>query len=67
MRLVALPLVLKKNSLYKASLDRIDSSLGYIEGNVQWVLREINFMKGNLDEEYFKNICIAIGKYNKGV
>jgi hypothetical protein len=28
-----------------ASLDRIDSSVGYIIGNVQWVHKEINKIK----------------------
>ena len=28
-----------------ASLDRIDSSKGYIEGNVQWIHKDINYMK----------------------
>src|SRR5690554_849704 len=40
-----------------ASLDRIDSSLGYIEGNVQWVHKDINLMKGRLDEEVFIKWC----------
>lgn len=38
-----------------ASLDRIDSSKGYIEGNVQWVDKTINKIKGKLtDEELIK-------------
>jgi hypothetical protein len=39
----------KKGSQSKgtASLDRIDSKKGYIEGNVQWLRKEINFMKQN--------------------
>jgi len=40
-----------------ASLDRIDSSIGYIEGNVQWVHKDINKMKNDLDEQYFKDLC----------
>ena len=36
-----------KHSIYDgtASLDRIDSLKGYIEGNVQWVHKDINLMK----------------------
>lgn len=30
-----------------ASLDRIDSDLGYVEGNVWWVHKEINRLKNN--------------------
>ncbi len=40
-----------------ASLDRIDSSKGYIEGNVQWVHKDINLMKRSFDEKYFKEMC----------
>lgn len=40
-----------------ASLDRIDSSKGYIEGNVQWVHKDINRMKTDFDQEYFKTLC----------
>lgn len=40
-----------------ASLDRIDSSKGYIEGNVQWVHKKINMMKGILSNEEFLGLC----------
>lgn len=36
-----------------ASLDRIDSSKGYVVGNVQWVHKDVNKMKMNLQEEDF--------------
>lgn len=40
-----------------ASLDRIDSNQGYIEGNVRWVLKDINMIKGAYDNEYFVRLC----------
>jgi hypothetical protein len=43
-----------------ASLDRIDSSLGYIEGNIQWVHKKVNLMKQNLNEAEFKYFCRMI-------
>ena len=43
-----------------ASLDRIDSSLGYEEGNVQWVHKHINAMKNSHSTEYFINLCREI-------
>lgn len=46
-----------------ASIDRIDSSKGYIEGNIQWVHKDINLMKNNLDENYFKNLCKKVTEY----
>ena len=43
-----------------ASLDRIDSSVGYIESNVQWVHKDVNLMKNKFDQEYFINTCKKI-------
>lgn len=45
-----------------ASLDRINSKFGYIEGNVQWIHKDINKMKNNYDESYFINICKLIAE-----
>lgn len=43
-----------------ASLDRIDSSLGYIEGNLQWVTSEVNMMKQSYSQERFVEVCKAV-------
>lgn len=43
-----------------ASLDRIDSSVGYVKGNVQWVLSEVNMMKQQYTQERFIEICCAV-------
>ncbi len=40
-----------------ASLDRIDSSIGYVVGNLQWVHKHINLMKGSLSTEDFIKYC----------
>lgn len=48
-----------------ASLDRIDSKKGYIEGNVQWVHKEVNLMKRSLSQETFIKICHMVSKRNK--
>lgn len=40
-----------------ASLDRINSTLGYSLDNVQWVHRDINLMKGDLPQERFEYLC----------
>lgn len=45
-----------------ASLDRIDSSKGYIEGNVQWVHKDINKMKCKFSNKEFYNICKLISE-----
>ena len=43
-----------------ASLDRIDSSLGYIEGNVQWVTIKVNMMKQRYSQQDFIEVCKAV-------
>lgn len=48
-----------------ASLDRIDNTKGYIPGNVQWVHKDVNWMKQDFEESYFINICKKIAENNK--
>lgn len=43
-----------------ASLDRIDSSVGYIKGNVQWVYKIVNIMKGTMSDVEFLSWCQII-------
>lgn len=40
-----------------ASLDRIDNKMGYVVGNVQWVHKKINMMRGQLTVDDFFNMC----------
>lgn len=46
-----------------ASLDRIDSSKGYIEGNVQWVHKCINYMKMDLQDKDFIYFCNQVSSF----
>lgn len=48
-----------------ASPDRIDSTKGYIEGNIQWVHKRINDMKRNDSDETLIDWCKKIVKYNE--
>lgn len=48
-----------------ASLDRIDSDKGYIEGNVQWVHKDVNIMKQEMKDDEFINWCDKISKFRK--
>lgn len=48
----------------KASLDRIDSRQGYVEGNVQWVHPIVNKMKQDLTQAEFLRFCRLIAKEN---
>ena len=53
---------------HTASLDRIDSSLGYIKGNVQWVHKDINLMKRTYDQNYFIELCQKVANnYDKSI
>lgn len=58
------PIYLNKNVSYEgkgtASLDRIDSSKGYIEGNVWWVHKDINWMKSVLSVKLLQDYCYKI-------
>ena len=46
-----------------ASLDRIDSSKGYIEGNVQWINKKIQMVKTKLSDAEFIQLCHDVTAY----
>ena len=46
-----------KSSNFTASLDRIDNSKGYIEGNIQWIHKDINKCKTDFNQGYFVAMC----------
>ncbi len=50
----------------KASLDRIDSSVGYVPGNVQFVSLIANFAKRDFKEEELLEFCQAVAEYRGG-
>mgnify|MGYP003127111493 CR=1 FL=1 len=43
-----------------ASCDRIDSSLGYVKDNIQWLHKDVNMMKRHYSQGYFTNLCKMI-------
>jgi len=47
-----------------ASLDRIDSTKGYVIDNIQWVHKDVNFMKQEYSQERFIEICKLIAGNN---
>lgn len=61
-----LPIVFSKKTtdLNTASLDRIDSNIGYIEGNVQWTHKDVNKMKMDFTELRFIELCKIISNLN---
>lgn len=58
-------LTLVNNTSQTASLDRIDSNKGYVEGNVQWLHKDVNKAKNIYGQEYFIQMCKAISEKNK--
>ena len=52
-----------KDKRYNASLDRIDSTKGYIKGNVQFISCSLNFMKAELTHGETVELCKQIAKF----
>jgi len=48
------------------SLDRINNDKGYIEGNVQWVHKDINMMKRIYTQEHFIKMCKLVTEHSGG-
>jgi hypothetical protein len=48
----------------KVSPDRIDSTKGYVKGNIQLVLASVNTFKMDMTQSEFVDLCKAIAKNN---
>ena len=46
-----------------ASIDRIDSKVGYVSGNIQLTTKKINMMKQGMSHEEFVDTCRVVAKY----
>lgn len=59
----------KNKNKQTASIDRIDSSKGYVEGNLQWIDKWVNLMKSDFSQDEFIFICQQVVDYkgNKNV
>jgi hypothetical protein len=56
---------LAMSALFNASVDRIDSALGYIAGNVQLVGTRMNLMKGDKSNSEFWSFCSKVTEQHK--
>lgn len=56
------PIGSRNRKLRTFSLDRIDSSKGYVVGNVQWVHKTIQKMKMDLQQEEFIYFCQQVSR-----
>lgn len=45
-----------------ASIDRINSNLCYEISNIQWVHKDVNYMKCDFEQDYFIEVCGMINK-----
>jgi len=54
-----------KNPIYRASLDRIDSTKGYTKENIRWVSLAINWMKNTMSDEMVNKLIEILVKNNK--
>lgn len=52
-----------RDEYYTASLDRIDSKKPYTVDNIQWVHRDINYMKYTYSDSYFRVLIQAVYLY----
>ena len=55
----------KKNTPYRPSIDRIDSTKGYFEDNIQFICSRVNVMKNKFNQDEFVRLCGTIHEYNK--
>lgn len=63
-----LSLVFKSQSLKgstTASLDRLDNARGYEPGNIRWVHKVVNKMRGTLSVEEFIHWCRLVADHER--
>lgn len=59
---LSLPQRTRSKRIGEASLDRIDSSKGYTTNNIQWVHKDINWMKQDFTNDYFVKMCRLVSE-----
>ena len=57
----------KTRHLQTASLDRIDSNLGYQIDNIQWLHKDLNIMKWKISNQDFIDWCIEVANHQKAI
>jgi len=59
---IEMPKNKKDNYKHTASLDRIDSDIGYTVDNIQWVHKDVNRMKSDLSSDRFTELCCLVAE-----
>jgi hypothetical protein len=65
--LSGLPIEINIRGKNTASLDRIDSLMGYTLENVQWVHKDINLMKMDFSQDRFFELCKKVIQNQEGI
>ena len=55
----------RDGTIYQASVDRKDSSIGYTRDNCQWVCLMSQYAKNVFDEEELLTFCRAVAKHRR--
>jgi len=63
--LSGIELNIKSRDNRTASLDRLDSNIGYTKENIRFCHKHINMMKGVYDKDYFIEICNSVAEANR--
>ena len=63
--LSGVPMALETEHPHTLSLDQIDASRGYVEGNVQWLIWFVNRAKGEMTTDIFLSMCETVLDYQK--
>jgi hypothetical protein len=56
---------LAKRSLTNISIDRKDSTKGYVPSNIQLVCSAVNLMKGTMSDEQFVTMCKLVVEHHR--
>ena len=63
-KLTGLPLTISNDyQINTASIDRIDSAIGYVPGNIQWLHKDVNMLKNTYDQDYFIKLCTLVSNH----
>jgi len=46
-----------------ASIDRINSKRGYVTGNIQWIHKDVNYLKNKFSNERFIELCTLVAEH----